>query len=419
MIFEEKQKTQPIEGLQVWEAFKQVRAGGKSPGVDGITIETVERNPRKYLYPVWTRMASGSYFPKPVRQAMIPKTDGTKRTLGIPTVVDRVAQMVVTKKLEKLVDKHFSACSFGYRPEISAHDAIERCRINCLRHSWAIDLDIKGFFDNIDHELMMQAVKRFTQERYILLYVERWLKAPIQLKDGTIKVSEGKGTPQGGVISPLLANIFLHFVFDMWIGQILPKGRFERYADDIIIHCRDFKETTRTLEAITLRLKEYKLELNQSKTKIVYCHNSQKPRIPNVEVYRSFDFLGFTFKPRIVRVGGIIQMGFTPSISRKSQKRINEECFKLKIHRMTHLTLDKIAEILRSKTRGWINYFGKFRRSDMHGVFRTLNFRLALWVRNKYRRFGRKRISFAYKWLVEVSKHFPTMFVHWEYGFLP
>ena len=419
MIFEEKQKTQPIEGLQVWEAFKQVRAGGKSPGVDGITIETVERNPRKYLYPVWTRMASGSYFPKPVRQTMIPKTDGTKRTLGIPTVVDRVAQMVVTKKLEKLVDKHFSACSFGYRPEISAHDAIERCRINCLRHSWAIDLDIKGFFDNIDHELMMQAVKRFTQERYILLYVERWLKAPIQLKDGTIKVSEGKGTPQGGVISPLLANIFLHFVFDMWIGQILPKGRFERYADDIIIHCRDFKETTRTLEAITLRLKEYKLELNQSKTKIVYCHNSQKPRIPNVEVYRSFDFLGFTFKPRIVRVGGIIQMGFTPSISRKSQKRINEECFKLKIHRMTHLTLDKIAEILRSKTRGWINYFGKFRRSDMHGVFRTLNFRLALWVRNKYRRFGRKRISFAYKWLVEVSKHFPTMFVQWEYGFLP
>ena len=419
MIFEEKQKTQPIERLQVWEAFKQVRAGGKSPGVDGITIETVERNPRKYLYPVWLRMASGSYFPKPVRQAMIPKTDGTKRALGIPTVVDRVAQMVVTKKLEKLVDKHFSACSFGYRPEISAHDAIKRCRINCLRHSWVIDLDIKGFFDNIDHELMMQAVKRFTKEKYILLYVERWLKAPIQLKDGTIKVSESKGTPQGGVISPLLANIFLHFVFDMWIGQILPKGRFERYADDIIIHCRDFKETARTLEAITLRLKEYKLELNQSKTKIVYCHNSQKPLIPNVVVYRSFDFLGFTFKPRIVKVGGIIQMGFTPSISRKSQKRINEECFKLKIHRMTHLTLDKIAEILRSKTRGWINYFGKFRRSDMHGVFRTLNFRLALWVRNKYRRFGRKRISFAYKWLVEISKHFPTMFVHWEYGFLP
>jgi len=419
MIFEEKQKTQPIETSQVWEAFKQVRAGGKSPGVDGITIETVERNPRKYLYPVWLRMASGSYFPKPVRQAMIPKTDGTKRALGIPTVVDRVAQMVVTKKLEKLVDKHFSACSFGYRPEKRAHDAIERCRINCLRHSWAIDLDIKGFFDNIDHELMMQAVKRFTKEKYILLYVERWLKAPIQLNDGTIKVSEGRGTPQGGVISPLLANIFLHFAFDMWIGQILPKGRFERYADDIIIHCRDFKETARTLEAITLRLKEYKLELNQSKTKIVYCHNSQKPRIPNVEVYRSFDFLGFTFKPQIVKVGGIIQMGFTPSISRKSQKRISEECFKLKVHRMVHLTLDKIAEILRSKTRGWINYFGKFRRSDMHGVFRTLNYRLAMWVRNKHRRFRRKRISYAFKWLVEVSKHFPTLFVHWEYGFLP
>jgi len=148
-------------------------------------------------------MASGSYFPKPVRQAMIPKTDGTKRALGIPTVVDRVAQMVVTQKLEKLVDKHFSASSFGYRPGKSAHDAIERCRINCLRHSWVIDLDIKGFFDNIGHELMMLAVKRFTQEKYILLYVERWLKAPVQLKDGTLKENEGKGTPQGGGETPL------------------------------------------------------------------------------------------------------------------------------------------------------------------------------------------------------------------------
>jgi RNA-directed DNA polymerase len=419
MIFEEKQKTQPIERLQVWEAFKQVRAAGGSPGVDGIPIETVGSNPRKYLYPVWNRMASGSYFPKPVRQVLIPKNDGKMRSLGIPTVVDRVAQMVVKTKLEKLVDKHFSANSFGYRPGKRAHDAIERCRINCLRHSWVIDLDIKGFFDNIDHELMMQAVKRFTKEKYILMYVERWLKAPVVLKDGTIKESEGKGTPQGGVISPLLANIFVHFAFDMWIGQILPKGRFERYADDIIVHCRDFKETIRTLEAITLRLKEFKLDLNQSKTKIVYCHNSQKPRIPNVEVYRSFDFLGYTFKPRIVKARGIILMGFTPSISRKSQKRINEQCFKLKIHRMVHLTIDRIADILRSKTRGWINYFGKFRRSDMHGVFRTLNYRLVHWVINKYRRFRKKRISLAYNWLKEVSKHFPTLFVHWEYGFLP
>ena len=419
MIFEEKQKTHPIERMQVWEAFKRVRANGGSPGVDGITIETVGSNPRKYLYPVWSRMASGSYFPKPVRQVLIPKNDGTMRSLGIPTVVDRVAQMVVKQKLEELAEKHFMANSFGYRPNKSAHDAIERCRINCMRYSWVIDLDIKGFFDNIDHGLMMQLVRKFTQEKYILLYTERWMKAPVQLKDGTLKVSEGKGTPQGGVISPLLANIFLHFAFDTWFVKQHHNGRFERYADDIIVHCSSFKETMRTLESISLRLKEYKLDLNQSKTRIVYCHNSQKPRIPDTEVYRSFDFLGYTFKPRIVKVRGIIQMGFSPGISRKSQKRINEGCYKLKLHRMVHLTLDKIAIILRSKTRGWISYFGKFRRSDMHGVFRTLNFRLARWVRNKYRRFRRKRRSFAYKWLVEVSKNFPNLFVHWEYGFLP
>jgi group II intron reverse transcriptase/maturase len=418
MIFEEKQKTHPIDRKQVWEAFKQVRASGGSPGVDGITIETVGSNPRKYLYPVWNRMASGSYFPRPVRQVLIPKYDGKMRALGIPTVVDRVAQMVVKQRLEELVDKFFMPNSFGYRPNKKAHDAIERCRINCLRHSWVIDLDIKGYFDNIDHELMMQLVKRFTQEKYILLYVERWLKAPVKLKDGSLKESEGKGTPQGGVISPLLANIFLHFVFDMWFREQFPQGRFERYADDIIIHCSSFKETMRILKAVTLRLKEYKLDLNQSKTKIVYCHNSQKPRVP-IEVHRSFDFLGFTFKPRIVNIGGVFQIGFSPAISRKSQKRISMDCFKLKIHRMVHLTLDKIAEILKAKTRGWINYFGKFRRSDMHGVFRTLNFRLARWVRNKYSRFRRKHWYFAYKWLVEVSKSFPYMFVHWYYGFRP
>jgi RNA-directed DNA polymerase len=418
MIFEEKQKTYPIERMQVWEAFKRVRANGGSPGVDGITIENVRSNPRKYLYPVWNRMASGSYFPKPVRQVLIPKNDGTMRPLGIPTVTDRVAQMVVKQKLEELAEKHFMANSFGYRPNKSAHEAIERCRINCMRYSWVIDLDIKGFFDNIDHELMMQLVKQFTQEKYILLYTERWMKAPVQLKDGALKASEGKGTPQGGVISPLLANIFLHFAFDKWFATKHLKGRFERYADDIIVHCSDFKETMRTLESITQRLKEFNLDLNQCKTRIVYCHNSQKPRVPT-KVYRSFDFLGYTFKPRIVKVRGITQMGFSPGISRKSQKRISEVCFKLKIHRMVHLTLDKIAIILKSKTRGWINYFGKFRRSEMHGVFRTLNFRLIKWVRNKYRRFWRKRKYCAYLWLVEVSKKFPNLFVHLEYGFRP
>jgi len=419
MIFEEKQKTQPIERWEVWEAFKEVRANGESPGVDGITIETVASKPRKYLYPVWNRLASGSYFPQAVRQAEIPKEDGTMRLLGIPTVTDRVAQTVIKWKLERFTNKHFSANSFGYILGKSQHDAIEQCRINCLKHRWGIDLDIKGFFDNIDHELLMLAVRWFTKEKYILMYVERWLKAPVLLLNGTLKESAGKGTPQGGVISPLLANIFLHFAFDMWFGKHYPDGAFERFADDIIIHCDSFIDAQQTLDAVELRLKECKLELNRSKTKIVHCQNSHKRQAPNKEVKRSFDFLGYTFKPRYVMFKGKIRIGFTPGMSRKSQKRINNLCFKMKIHRLTHLSIYQIAGMLRSKIIGWINYYGKFRKSEMGGMFRVLNFRIARWVRNKYRRFRKKHWYFAYKWLENVSKSFPCLFVHWEHGFLP
>jgi group II intron reverse transcriptase/maturase len=240
MIFKEKQKSQPIEKRQVWDAFKAVKKNGGSAGVNGVEIIDIESNPRKYLYPVWNRLASGSYSPMPVREVLIPKYDGSERTLGIPTVQDRVAQMVIKEELEAIVDKHFSANSFGYRPNKSAHGAVEQCRINCLSFNWAIDLDIKGFFDNIDHQLMMRAVKHFTVKRHILLYVERWLKCPVQKKDGSIE-QRSKGTPQGGVISPVLANIFLHFVFDKWFEYEFPDCAFERYADDIIIHCKNFK----------------------------------------------------------------------------------------------------------------------------------------------------------------------------------
>ena len=419
MIFEEKQKTYPIDRKQVWEAFKQVRASGGSAGVDGTTIDVVGSNPRKYLYPVWNRLVNGSYYPQAVRQAEIPKEDGSKRLLGIPTVTDRVAQTVIKWKLEKYTNKYFSANSFGYIEGKSQHDAIEQCRINCLKHRWVIDLDIKGFFDNIDHELLMKAVKWFTKEKYILMYVERWLKAPVLLLNKTLKKSDGKGTPQGGVISPLLANIFLHFAFDMWYSKNYPEGKFERYADDIIVHCDTFTEAQERLNAIEQRLKECKLDLNRSKTKIVHCQNSHKRQAPNKEVKRSFDFLGYTFKPRYVMFKGKIRVGFTPAMSRKSQKRINKLCFKLKIHRMTHFNIYQIAGMLRSKITGWINYYGKFRKSEMRGMFRVLNFRLGLWVRNKYRRFRKKPWYCAYKWLVEVSKNFPSLFVHWEHGFLP
>jgi RNA-directed DNA polymerase len=419
MIFGKRQRIYPIDTLDVWEAFKDVRAGGKSPGVDGIAIETIEREPRKYLYPVWNRLSSGSYFPPAVRQTQIPKGDGKMRTLGIPTVADRVAQTVIKWRLEKLVLKHLSKNSFGYMPGKGQHDALRQCQINCQRYSWVIDLDIKGFFDNIDHELMMKALKRFTNEKYILIYVERWLKAPVQEPDGVLRESNGRGTPQGGVISPILANIFLHFAFDMWFGKRYPKGTFERYADDIIIHCSQFGEAEKTLQAVERRLNECKLELNQRKTKLVYCNSNQRQLYPSEKQCRSFDFLGYTFKPRIVNTTGRIKLGFSPGMSQKSQKKVCEVFYKLKLHRMVHLTLDKLAEILRIKSYNWINYYGKFRMSCMRRVFRVLNFRLARWVRNKYRRFRRRHWYQAYLWLRNVSKAFPNMFVHWQYGFRP
>jgi len=419
MIFEEKQKSQPIERRQVWNSFIKVRRNGGASGVDRMSIEQVSAQPRKYLYPIWNRLASGSYFPKPVREVEIPKEDGRKRKLGIPTVQDRTAQMVIREELEAKVDKHFSKSSFGYRPNKSAHQAIKQCRENCMKMDWAIDLDIKSFFDEIAHDLMMKSLSAFTQERHIHLYVKRWLEAPVQKKDGSIHKRD-KGTPQGGVISPLLANIFLHFVFDKWIEKYDPEVKFERYADDIIIHCSDFKQAMRTLEAVKARFKQCKLQLKEGKSNIVYCKRNQKKHPPFKVHYVTFDFLGFTFKPRMVKgYFGHFHLGFTPSISRKSQKRISQTLFKLKIHRMVHLRLPDLARIIADKVRGWIYYYGRVRMSELHYVFRFLNKRLAKWVSNKYRRFRNKHWFFAYKWLQETAKQYPNMFVHWQKGFMP
>ena len=419
MIFVEEQKTQPITRLQVMEAFQRVRANGGSAGVDNITIAQVESNKRKYLYPLWNRMASGSYFPKAVRQTLIPKSDGKKRALGIPTVTDRVAQQVISSELEKIVDIKFSRNSLGYRPNKSAHDAIEQCRINCMKYSWVIDLDIKGFFDNIDHELLMKGLGYHTSKKHILLYCERWLKAPVELPDGIIKHPEGKGTPQGGVISPVLANIFLDIVFDKWIEKNYPEVEFERYADDIIAHCKSIKQALRLLEAIKKRLKDCKLELNNEKSKIVYCRSNQKKQPPFKVYYQKFDFLGFTFKPRIIKERGKIKLGFTPAISQKNINRIGAELFRLKIHRWVHFSLSKIAEILKPRLQGWINYYSKFRKSEMRKLFRVVNLRLSKWVRNKYRKFRRRHWFLAYKYLQGIAKSYPNMFVHWKLGFQP
>lgn len=401
------------------DAFKRVRANGGSAGVDNITTAQVDGNQRKHLYPLWRRLASGSYHPRAVRQTFISKSDGKQRALGIPTVADRVAQQVVATELEVMVDKTFSRNSFGYRPDKSAHDAVEQCRINCLKRSWVIDLDIKGFFDNIDHELLLKAVKFHTSKKHILLYCERWLQAPVELKDKSLKHHQGKGTPQGGVISPILANIFLDIVFDRWMAKHYPDVPFERYADDIVIHCHGIKEALRLLEAIKRRFSECKLELNQEKSKIVYCRQNQRKQPPFKVKYQKFDFLGFTFKPRIIRTHGKTRLGFTPAISQKSIARITKELNRLKLHRCVRFTLSRIGELLKSKLRGWLNYYAKFRKSELRHLFRVVNLRLAKWIRNKYRRFRRKHWFFAYKHLQGIAKMYPYLFEHWKVGFMP
>jgi len=340
--------------------------------------------------------------------------------LGIPTVLDRVAQEVIRKELEMIAEPHFSANSFGYRPGKSQHMAVKQCEGNCQKFNWAIDLDIKGFFDNIDHRLLIRAVKRFTTSKHILMYVKRWLNAPVQKRDGSLEPRQEKGTPQGGVISPLLANIFLHFAFDTWFEETFPECTYERYADDIIIHCKFFKEALNVLAAVKQRMKRCKLEIKQEKSNIVYCKRNQKNHPPFKPKYVKFDFLGFTFQPRWVKGWlGKWHLGFTPAISNKRRKRIGQTLYKMKIHRMVQFSLQDIAILLEPKIRGWINYYGKFRFSEMRKVFRVLNYRLMMWVRNKYRRFRKKIKTHAFRWLSNIAKSFPNLFLHWHYGFLP
>ena len=317
MIFKEESKSYPITKEQVWEAFKLVKSKGGSAGVDGQTIDEIAKDPKKHLYPVWNRLASGSYFPSAVKRVEIPKGDGKVRQLGIPTVKDRVAQMAITKELENIVEPLFSKNSFGYRPNKNAHQAIEQARTNCWQYAWVIDMDIKGFFDNIDHGLMNRTLRHYTDQKHIITYVKRWLKAPIQLKDGTQIQNTEKGTPQGGVISPLLANLFLHVVFDEWMEKNFSDCPFERYADDIVVHVKNEKYARFVLKQIRARMEACKLSLHPEKTKLVYCNRKGRKKRKETK-HKSFDFFGFTFRTRTVKTKeGKLIKGFSPSISRK------------------------------------------------------------------------------------------------------
>jgi RNA-directed DNA polymerase len=394
----------------VWEAYKEVKANQGAAGVDSESIEKFEKDLKNNLYKIWNRMSSGTYFPPPVRTVAIPKKDGGQRRLGIPTVGDRIAQTVVKKYLEPEVEPHFHPDSYGYRPGKSALAAVGAARERCWRYNWVIDLDIRGFFDNLDHALVMRAVGKYTQSRWILLYVERWLKAPIKLEDGTL-VEREKGTPQGGVASPLLANIFLHLAFDEWMRSKHPEAPFERYADDIVVHCKREEQAQQLLKAIEKRLAQCRLELHPEKTKIVYCKDDDRR-----ETYANekFDFLGYTFRARRSKNRwGKYFINFSPAVSNKAAKKMRQEMRRWRLNLRSDKSIDDLARMWNPVIRGWIQYYGRYYRSALNPVFRHLNVYLVRWARRKYKRLSRHRRRAEY-WLGQIAVRDPRLFAHWH-----
>lgn len=409
-------KSIPISKTMIWEAYKQVKANRGSAGIDGISLEIFETNLSKNLYKLWNRMASGSYFPPAVKEVEIPKKDGKIRKLGIPTISDRVGQMVIKNYIEPRLEQEFSPNSFGYRPGKSAHQALLQVRKNCWKTSWVIDMDIKGFFDNIDHSKLMLAVDKHVPENWIKLYIKRWLRCTVVTKEGKLVYSNGKGTPQGGVISPLLANLFLHYGLDKWLDKQPIQVQYTRYADDVIVNCTSQQQAENTLGQIKNRMENIGLELHPKKTKIVYCKDCRRTgKYPIVK----FDFLGYTFQPRTSQSKRTkrLFLGFDCAISISSKKSIADKLGELKVHRMTYKSVVGIAQSLNPMIRGWVNYYGKFRPSMLHKVFKLLNNRLVKWARKRYKRY-KDSIKRAYRWYNDVKKQFPKLFYHWEMGYV-
>lgn len=399
-----------ISKHMVWDAYKRVKANKGAAGVDGQSIEEFEKDLKNNLYKLWNRMSSGSYFPPPVRRVEIPKGDGGTRPLGIPTVADRIAQTVIKMILEPGLEKCFHPDSYGYRPGKSAIDAVGMARKRCWRYDWVLDLDIKGFFDNIDHDLMMSAVKTHTDCKWVLMYIERWLKAPVQSTDGEL-IERRKGTPQGGVISPLLANLFLHYAFDVWMWKKHPRIPFERYADDVICHCTSELQVKGLLTAIEHRMTECGLELHPQKTKIVYCKDDdRRGNSANVK----FDFLGFTFRPRSARSrNGKLFVSFLPAAGDKPIREMRRTIRTWRLGRRGDLSLIDLSLWINPIIRGWLTHYGSYYKSALNPVFDQLNRALIKWAMRKYKRLWKKKRRAAH-WLGRVAMRWNNLFAHWQ-----
>jgi len=402
-----------IDKRLVYEAYKAVKSNAGAAGVDGKTIEQFEADLRNNLYKLWNRMSSGSYFPPPVRAVSIPKKTGGQRILGVPTVADRVAQMVVKQLIEPDLEPIFLADSYGYRPRKSALDAVGVTRQRCWKYDWVLEFDIKGLFDNIDHELMLRAVRKHVTCKWALLYIERWLTAPMEQDDGT-RTARTRGTPQGGVISPILSNLFMHYTFDLWMTRTHPDLPWCRYADDGLVHCRTEQEAEAVKARLQARLTECRLELHPIKTKIVYCRDGKRRgKYPNV----TFDFLGYCFRPRLVQNSrdNTLFCGFTPAVSVSAMKAMRTTIRELGLRHRTELSMADIARQINPLLRGWIAYYGRYAPSALKPILRYVNQTLRAWVMRKFKRFAAKTIR-AGRFLERMAREKADLFVHWRLG---
>lgn len=395
----------------VWRAYQKVKANGGAGGVDDKSIADFDEDIENNLYKIWNRMVSGSYFPPAVKAVPIPKKTGGERILGIPTVGDRIAQMVVKEFLEPRIDRKFHPDSYGYRPFKSALDAVGTVRRRCWEYEWALEFDIKGLFDNISHSLLMKAVKVHAKEKWVLLYIERWLKAPMK-REGKL-LPRAKGTPQGGVISPILANLFLHYAFDLWMTKNYPQMPIVRYADDGLVQCHTKGEAEEIREALDRRFKDVGLEIHPDKTKIVHCFQAGRKRRKNEDV--KFDFLGYTFKPRLtVDRKGRKLTGFLPAVSDKAKKAINKKVRDWEIRKRSDKTLDEIAEFCNPMIRGWMNYYGRFYKSALYRNFLYLNSAINSWAKRTLKSTGGSYRK-SCEWVVDFHRENPKLFAHWEW----
>lgn len=404
----------PITKQMVYEAYKKVKRNKGAAGIDKESLEDFDRDASKNLYKIWNRMSSGSYFPKGVREVSIPKADGKKRKLGIPTVSDRIAQEVVRTYIEPRLEKEFSENSYGYRPLKNTHQALTAVRKNVREYAWVIDMDISAFFDTMSHEKLLLALEKHVSEKWVIMYVKRWLTASMIDKDGK-ETQRNVGTPQGGVISPLLANLFLHYAFDKWMEIHYPQLSFVRFADDIIVHCNTEEESNEVLKAIRGRITDCELSLHPEKTKIVYCKTAnRKKKFKTVK----FDFLGFSFQPRPLMSSRTkkLFLSYDCAISRKAELKIAEELRDSKFHQWTGSTLEEIAKTFNPKLKGWYNYYGKFSPYKLNRIFGLFNWRLIKWAVKRYKSF-KGSMRKAGNYIRSIAENYPYIFVHWQYGF--